>query len=235
MIEKAKAVSNPLTIIAIFAGLAEIASTVALAALDSSLQVIFIWFVMGFPILLVLLFFATLNFNPKVLYAPSDFKDEANFMNTVIGTRNVSASLEQMTEQLEIAKEQILQQALEEITEVGDQERTKLTQILNKQLSGIELSLDSVRREAESVASNASGVAYTQSSLQAHILQFLTETSEPQTCEQIAISLRMSKNATARALDRLSNRRLVLAIKESSGSDAVYRLTIAGRNIRNFA
>jgi hypothetical protein len=35
---------------------------------------------MAFPTLLILLFFITLNFNYKVLYAPSDFKDEDNFL-----------------------------------------------------------------------------------------------------------------------------------------------------------
>src|SRR4051812_44001674 len=84
MIENIKSINNPLTIIAVFAGLAEIAGTAAIYGLDPSIQVVFIWFVMGFPITLVILFFATLNFNPKVLYAPSDFKDEKNFMDAVI-------------------------------------------------------------------------------------------------------------------------------------------------------
>jgi hypothetical protein len=54
MIEKVKAVNNPLTIIAIFAALAEIAGTVALKLVAQDLQGIFIWFVMLFPCLLVL-------------------------------------------------------------------------------------------------------------------------------------------------------------------------------------
>jgi hypothetical protein len=229
MNEKVKAVNNPLTIIAIFAGLAEVAGTAAIAAVDKSLQATFIWFVMGFPILLVLLFFATLNFNPKVLYAPSDFKNEENFMNTVIGTHNVSISLEQMTEQLENAKQQIIQQALKEITTVGDQERNKLNQIVNMQLSGIELRLESVRREAESVANTASNVAYPQSNLQARILQYLIGTPEPQTREQIAEHLHMSLSATSRALDRLSERALVL--RQTHGSNTVYCVTNLGLRV----
>ena len=73
MIDKIKAVNNPLTIIAIFAGIAEIAITVALATMDKEVQHIFVWFVMAYPTLLAVLFFGTLNFNAKVLYAPSDF------------------------------------------------------------------------------------------------------------------------------------------------------------------
>lgn len=85
MIEKINKVGNPLTVIAIFAGLAEIAGTIALAAVDKSLQPTFVWFVMLFPIFLVTLFFITLNFNPKVLYAPSDFKNENLFLDTLRG------------------------------------------------------------------------------------------------------------------------------------------------------
>jgi len=85
MIEKIKPVSNPLTIIAIFAALAEIAGTVAIATVDKPLQGTFIWFVMGFPILLVTAFFLTLNFNSRVLYAPSDFKKEELFLELTFG------------------------------------------------------------------------------------------------------------------------------------------------------
>ena len=74
MIENIKPVSNPLTIIAIFAALAEVAETVALAMADEQIQATFVWFVMGFPLLLVISFFLTQNFNSRVLYAPSDFK-----------------------------------------------------------------------------------------------------------------------------------------------------------------
>lgn len=75
-----KKISNPLTIIGIFAGIAEVAGTAVLPLVSEALQKVFIWYVMGFPVLLVLLFFVTLNRNPKVLYAPSDFTDEKNFM-----------------------------------------------------------------------------------------------------------------------------------------------------------
>ena len=75
-----KKIHNPLTIIGLFAGTAEVAGTVVMPLLSVSVQKIFIWYVIGFPVLLVILFFLTLNFNPKVLYAPSDFSDENNFM-----------------------------------------------------------------------------------------------------------------------------------------------------------
>ena len=80
MFEKRGMVRNPLTIIAIFAGIAEVSGTTVLPFVDAPNQMFFIYFLIGFPILLVLLFFLTLNFNNRVLYAPSDFKDETNFL-----------------------------------------------------------------------------------------------------------------------------------------------------------
>lgn len=83
MIEKIKGINNPLTIIAIFAALAEISATVSVGFIDKNLQPIFIWFLMGFPSLLVILFFITLNFNTKVMYSPSDYKDEKYFVKAL--------------------------------------------------------------------------------------------------------------------------------------------------------
>lgn len=81
MIDRIRRVSNPLTVIAIFAGVAEVAATVSLATVDDAeLRRTFLWFVMLFPTGLLAAFFLTLNFNSKVLYAPSDFRDEANFL-----------------------------------------------------------------------------------------------------------------------------------------------------------
>ena len=74
-------IKNPLTIIGLFAGIAEVAGTAVLPLVSTELQKFFIWYVMGFPILLVVLFFFTLNRNPKVLYAPSDFVDEKILWN----------------------------------------------------------------------------------------------------------------------------------------------------------
>jgi len=79
-----KKIKNPLTIIGLFAGIAEGAGTVVLPFISRELQAIFIWYVMLFPIFLVIIFFINLNRNPKVFYAPSDFEDEANFMKLLM-------------------------------------------------------------------------------------------------------------------------------------------------------
>lgn len=184
MVEKIKAVNNPLTIIAIFAALAEVAGTVALGLVDKPLQQTFVWFVMGFPTLLVALFFVTLNFNPKVLYAPSDFKDEENFLRTLIGTQRVSRSLDEAKRQVEEAKSQILNQAIEQVTAVGSTERAKLEDILDRQLRRIESKIDSARETAQEVASDATA-AHPRLHQAGRILGYLVGRQEPVSAAEI--------------------------------------------------
>jgi hypothetical protein len=80
MTEKIGLIKNPLTIIAIFAGIAEVSGTIVLPFVKEVNQLVFICFLIGFPTLLVCLFFHTLINNNKVLYAPSDYKDEGNYI-----------------------------------------------------------------------------------------------------------------------------------------------------------
>jgi len=75
------AISNPLTLIAIFAGLAESAAIGALPFLEPGIQSTFVWFVMLFPALLVALFFAVLWWRPENLYAPGDYREDASYLN----------------------------------------------------------------------------------------------------------------------------------------------------------
>ena len=79
-------IKNPLTLIAVFAGLAEVAATGVLPILEGQVQNIFVWYVIIFPFVLVLAFFFTLNFNHRVLYSPGDFQDERHFMETLSAT-----------------------------------------------------------------------------------------------------------------------------------------------------
>jgi len=82
ILDRFHTIRNPLTVIAIFAALAEAFSCLALPKLSPDVQRVFVWFVITFPAVLVLLFFATLNWNHKVLYAPSDFKSDDTFLRT---------------------------------------------------------------------------------------------------------------------------------------------------------
>ncbi|KGJ90910.1 helix-turn-helix transcriptional regulator [Colwellia psychrerythraea] len=94
-------VSNPLTIISIFAGLAEVMATAALINLPAEMQSIFIYFVMGFPTLIVLLFFIILVFKNKSLYAPSDFANQEHYMELNDLKRSIQYELSSAIETLD--------------------------------------------------------------------------------------------------------------------------------------
>lgn len=158
MIEKITKINNPLTIIAIFAGLAEIAGTVALGFLAGETQQIFIWFVMLFPAVLVLLFFLTLNFNAKVLYAPSDFKDEKNFLNTL----GVSKNLEKIQKELKTAEKEIVSRVLSEIKNENDIEQTRLSAIVKKELEPVQENVEAVRFSVSNFATENSAEVFTE-------------------------------------------------------------------------
>lgn len=81
MLEKIGHIKNPLTVIAMFAGIAEVSGAAVLPFIDTSIQEQYVFFLMGFPCLLVALFFITLWCKHFVLYAPSDFKEDQNFMD----------------------------------------------------------------------------------------------------------------------------------------------------------
>jgi hypothetical protein len=117
MTEKVGLIKNPLTIIAIFAGIAEVSGTIVLPFVAAQNQQLFIWFLILFPSLLVIAFFTTLNFNNKVLYAPSDYKDEGNYLLTnrysaitqseILVKEPVNAALETMSDRIDSIYNQI--------------------------------------------------------------------------------------------------------------------------------
>lgn len=69
-----------MTIIAIFAALSETSAAVSLPFLDYEERGLYVWFLISFPFYLLFLFFVTLNFNYRSLYAPSDFEKEEHFI-----------------------------------------------------------------------------------------------------------------------------------------------------------
>lgn len=81
-----KKIANPMTIIAIFAALSETSAAVSLPFLDEDDREVYIWFLISFPFYLLFLFFITLNFNYKSLYAPSDFQKSKQFLKVIDDT-----------------------------------------------------------------------------------------------------------------------------------------------------
>jgi hypothetical protein len=220
VIENIKAANHPLTIIAIFAALTEVACTVALAIVDKDIQHIFAWFIMLFSILLVVMFFVTLNFNAKVLYALSGFKDEENFPNTLNGTCNASQSLEVLAKQLEEAKDKILSESIEQISTIGGAEKSKLSTILNNQLSKIEDRLSSIRCTTEvaalAKAPSSRRILESESRLEAEILQFFVSGSN-MSADDISQQTGISLEETKRVLEHLMERGLIVGIEHADG------------------
>ncbi|MGJ7513372.1 hypothetical protein ACSFE6_03395 [Pseudomonas baetica] len=83
MIKLKKRIANPMTIIAIFATLSETSAAVSLPFLEDEEREIYVWFLISFPFYLLFLFFATLNFNYRSLYSPSDFEKDEHFLKAM--------------------------------------------------------------------------------------------------------------------------------------------------------
>lgn len=84
-----EAVKSPLSVIAIFAMISEIAMTVTLLNLPSENQKVFIWFVMVFPVLLVALFFIVLYTKPAVLFSPSDYQEDTAYLRSIGSAKGI--------------------------------------------------------------------------------------------------------------------------------------------------
>lgn len=215
MIEKIKNISNPLTVIAIFAALAEVAGILAIAQVDEELQQTFIWFVMLFPTLIVILFFLTLNFNPKVLYAPSDFKDEENFLSAIYGANRLSKDFNELDDQIESAATNILQETVKRIDSANRESGEELKRIIEQQLSQIKIRVESTREAAEDL-NQFSFEKLPKSAFQAQIMHILSGSAKGMSAAEIAEFTRMSPAATQRSLDKLCARGIVEAVGDGS-------------------
>lgn len=141
MTEKVGLIKNPLTIIAIFAGIAEVSGTIVLPFIASMNQELFIYFLIFFPSILVILFFITLNFNNKVLYAPSDYTDENNYIKI-----NRYDKIEQKNIEVKVRKENLetihLQQKIEKF-------ETQISQLRNE-LQNLNIKSETLQKDLES-------------------------------------------------------------------------------------
>lgn len=76
-------VKNPLAMVAIFAAISEVAMAFVITRLSDKLQEVFIWFVMGFPTILVFIFFFILYKKPAVFFSPGDYKREELYVSSI--------------------------------------------------------------------------------------------------------------------------------------------------------
>lgn len=152
MSNQQKRISNPLTVISVFAGLAEVMGTVAIKLVIPDLQHIFIWFVMLFPLLLVTAFFVTLNFNPKVLYAPSDFQSDESFKAVIFGQDRVMRTIDSVSQELQETEQRILEQTLAKLNSITEQERQSISDHISSELQKIQSRLDNTKIAAAEIS-----------------------------------------------------------------------------------
>lgn len=108
-------VSNPLTIIAIFSGIAETLATIALVQLPPDIQKTFVYFVMIFPAGLVLLFFYVLYFKNTVLYAPSDFEDQKHYLEANNLKEKVNSEIDKIFQEINKGATKLTKDEIEQV------------------------------------------------------------------------------------------------------------------------
>ena len=74
---------NPLAVIASLIAIVEAAFAYPVTKLSNTNQTIFVYFMVGFPVLLVLCFFITLWVKPGHLYSPKDYASPADFLRGI--------------------------------------------------------------------------------------------------------------------------------------------------------
>lgn len=112
-----QAVKNPLAMIAIFAGISEVAMSYVLGNISTKLQGIFIWFVVTFPFVLVGGFFFILYRKPAALFSPSDYEKDEMYLNSISNQLSNQENLK--VQQLEESVK-ILQDFMEKIIATGN-------------------------------------------------------------------------------------------------------------------
>ncbi|MBA2115385.1 hypothetical protein HOV93_25610 [Planctomycetes bacterium FF15] len=126
-------VSNPLTIIAIFAGLAEVAMTVTVGLLDGWNQTIFMWFTAAFPIGIAIGFFAVLIRKPALLYAPSDWQDESNAFRSYHNETKLVTDVQElvltMSDRLNQSTETISPEEISQLRKDADEALVQLAEL----------------------------------------------------------------------------------------------------------
>jgi hypothetical protein len=81
-------IKNPMTIIALFIGLTEVALAIVFQKLPNEFKLPVIWTLVCLPTLCLLGFFTVLYFRPHHLYGPRDFKHDDSYLRLIESTQN---------------------------------------------------------------------------------------------------------------------------------------------------
>ena len=238
MLEKMQRISNPLTVIGILAALAEVGATVALPTVPTEIQYVFVWFVMLFPALLVVLFFLTLNFNQKALYAPRDYRSDEPFVRLAEGASPHLAAT--VTSQLEEAITEIKETRLLISGDVrgldtqSEDERQQMAETILDRLDGLAQSIDEAR-EASNLIEEALGEAKAlgeKPTALSVVLKYLSESPIPPGEEirdsRLAYESGLSKRAVRAILRSIylsSNRKIGAHTVTCDEENGVYRVS----------
>ena len=169
-----KKISNPLTIIGMFAVLAELAGTVVLPILNGSdIQKLFIWYVMLFPVLLVILFFYTLWTVPANLYGPTDYANEDNFIKIMSYKYSVDDSLIDVEDEISKLKEIIQENSSNDSTE--NKSMVEFYKNLNDRLNAINSKVAETKEINNSIEMNISNSAPKSSILKFKIIKYIED------------------------------------------------------------
>lgn len=89
-------VRNPLSVIALFVLLVEAIATVTLVnvASEEAIAQPLVWFIVSFPTLIALLFFATLWWRHQFLYSPMEYRSDESFLTAMQRLQRVEARQE---------------------------------------------------------------------------------------------------------------------------------------------
>lgn len=214
-------ISNPLTIVGIFSGIAEVAGTIVMAFLSAELQSIFIWYVMGFPILLVILFFITWNFNPTVLYSPGDYQNEDNFYALL--TKKYKNHMENSIDELEILVDKTRKDIINETVKVIENKNNISPQFLENiivtKMNEIRNKLDETKQNTSDFARHTFDQDY--SPIEARMLDILSD-GKGYSVSKLAMVAGVTIATAARVMIGLYHRNLV--IYEGKNLEKVYKI-----------
>lgn len=161
---------------------------------------------MLFPFLLVVLFFLTLNFNARVLYAPSDFQTDESFLSALAGRQELSLEFKAIDEQIETVKKEIVNEAVSQVGSISQAERERLNKVIGAQIEALKEKVQAVSESVEDYAIGLAARSYPRSELQARIIESLSKQPDGATVTQIAADTGHTTISVTRALEKLQRR-----------------------------
>jgi len=140
-----KKILNPLSVIGTFCALIEAFAAYALIKLPVQFQNTFMWFIIILTFIIIGLFFVTLNFNSKVLYAPSDFREDSSYLEVLKMYYNVKEELKEEIDEGEVSISiEKLNQILESSFKRVERETKDFEKLFPKLMSQGELTLNEI-------------------------------------------------------------------------------------------